>query len=185
MPLPLALPIGLLIGMSLAWLARVELARSEVPLVLARPFLVAAALGAIVHAPVVGYFVAMHGDWSYLYLIRFSRIPSAVDLTLVVVAAAQVPLGFALASPWAMAKRGPALLKIGVAIGALLLAGCIIASRRLAVSASYAQFHAGFAVMPLGKTPLGRAVLLSWAALLAGYAWSAHVLRPRPSPRTD
>ena len=185
MPLPLALPIGLLIGMSLAWLARIELARSEVPLVLARPFLVAAALGAIVYAPVVAYFVAMHGDWAYLYLIRFSRIPSAVDLTLVVLAAAQVPLGFALASPWAMAKRGPALLKIGVVIGVLLLAGCIIASRRLAVSASYAQFHAGFAVMPLGKTPLGRAVLLSWAALVAGYAWSAHVLRPRPAARTD
>src|SRR5262249_34775178 len=99
MPLPLALPIGLLIGMSLAWLARVELARSEVPLVLARPFLVAAGLGAIVYAPVVAYFVTLHGDWAYLYLVRFTRIPSAVDLALVVVAGAQVPLGFALASP--------------------------------------------------------------------------------------
>ena len=182
MPLPLALPIGLLIGMSLAWLARVELARSEVPLVLARPFLVAAALGALVYAPVVAYFVAMHGDWSYLYLVRVSRIPSAVDLTLVMVAAAQVPLGFALASPWAMAKRGPALLKVGVVVAALLFAGCIVAARRLAVSASYAQFHAGFAVMPLGKTSLGRAVLLSWVVLLAAYGWSVHVLR---APRAD
>lgn len=182
MPLPLALPIGLLIGMSLAWLARVELARSEVPLVLARPFLVAAALGSIVYAPVVAYFVAMHGDWAYLYLVRVSRIPSAIDLALVLLAAAQVPLGFALASPWAMAKRGPALLKVGVVIGALLFAGCIVGARRLAVSASYAQFHGGFAVMPLGKTPLGRAVLLSWVALLAGYGWTVHVLR---APRTD
>lgn len=182
MPLPLALPIGLLFGMSLAWMARVELARSEVPLVLARPFLVAVALGAIVYGPVVAYFVAMHGDWAYLYLIRYSRIPSAVDLSLVVLAAAQVPLGFALASPWAMAKRGPALLKVGVLIGVLLLAGCIVAHRRLAVSASYAQYHGSFAVMPLGKTPLGRAVLLSWAALVAAYAWTVHVLR---APRTE
>ncbi len=182
MPLPLALPIALLFGMSLAWLARVELARSEVPLVLARPFLVAAALGAIVYGPVVAYFVAMHGDWAYLYLIRFSRIPSAVDLSLVLLAAAQVPLGFALASPWAIAKRGPALLKVGVFIGVLLLVGCFLAHRRLAVSASYAQYHGGFAVMPLGKTPLGRAVLLSWAALLAGFGWSVHALR---APRAD
>jgi hypothetical protein len=177
MPLPLALPIGLLIGMSLAWLARVELARSEVPLVLARPFLVALGLGAMVYAPVVAYFVAMHGDWAYLYLVRFSRIPSAVDLTLILLAAAQVPLGFALASPWAMAKRGPALLKVGVVLGAVLLIACIVVSRRLAVSASYAQYHAGFGVMPLGRTPLGRGVLLSWLALLAGYGWSIHVLR--------
>src|SRR5690242_6226910 len=111
MPLPMSLPIGLLIGMSLSWLARSELARSELPLLLARPFLVAAALGAIVYAPIVAYFVAMHGDWAYLYLVRFSRVPSAVDLTLVVLAALQIPLGFALATPWAIAKRGPALLK--------------------------------------------------------------------------
>jgi hypothetical protein len=182
MPLPLALPFGLLIGMSLAWLARVELARSEVPLVLARPFLVAAALGAIVHAPVVAYFVAMHGDWAYLYLVRFSRIPSAVDLTLVLLAAAQVPLGFALASPWAMAKRGPALLKVGAVVGAALLIACVVAWRRLSVSASYAQYHAGFGVVPLGKTPLGRGVLLSWLSLLVGYGWSVHVLK---APRSD
>src|SRR5262245_26570628 len=109
MPLPFAVPIGLLLGMSLAWLARVELARSEVPLVLARPFLVAVGLGAIVYAPVVAYFVARHGDWAYLYLVRFSRIPSAVDLALIILAAAQLPLGFAVATPWAIAKRGPAL----------------------------------------------------------------------------
>jgi hypothetical protein len=177
MPLPLAFPIGLLIGMSLAWLARVELARSEVPLVLARPFLVAAGLGAIVYAPVVAYFLVMHGDWSYLYLVRFSQVPSAVDLTLVIAVAAQLPLGFALATPWAMAKRGPALLKVAAVVGACLLVACVLAARRLSVSASYAQYHAGFGTVPLGKTPLGRGVLLSWIALLAGYGWSAHVLR--------
>jgi hypothetical protein len=182
MPLPLALPIGLLIGMSLAWFARLELARSEVPLVLARPFLVALALGAIVHAPVVAYFVVMHGDWAYLYFVRFSRIPSAVDLALLVVVAAQVPLGFALAVPWAIAKRGPTLLKVGVAAGVLLLVVCALTARRLGVSASYAQYHAGFGMVPLGKTPLGRGVLLGWVALVAGYGWCVHVLR---SPRAD
>jgi len=177
MPLPLALPIGLLIGMSLAWLARAELARSEVPLVLARPFLVAVGLGAIVYAPVVAYFVSMHGDWAYLYLVRFARVPSAVDLTLVLLAAAQIPLGFAVASPWAMARRGPALLKAGLVIVALVLVACVVSARRLSVSASFAQYHGGFGVVPLGNTALGRGVLLSWLALLAGYGWSAHALK--------
>lgn len=177
MPLPLALLIGLLVGMSLAWLARVELARADVPLVLTRPFLVAAALGALVHAPVLTYFVTMHGDWAYLYLVRFSRIPSAVDLVLVCLAAAQVPLGFAVASPWAIAKRGPALLKVGALLGALFAVACIVAARRLSVSASFAQYHGGFGVVPLGQSPLGRGVLLSWVAIVAGYGWSAHVLR--------
>src|SRR4029079_2246141 len=106
MPLPFAFPLGLVLGMTLAWLARAELARSEVPLVLARPFLIALGLGALVFAPVVGYFAAWHGDWAYLYLVRWSRVPSALDLLLVIVAALQVPLGFAIVAPWAIAKRG-------------------------------------------------------------------------------
>jgi hypothetical protein len=182
MPLPLALPVGLLLGMSLAWMARFELARSEVPLVLARPFLVALGLGALVHAPVAAYFVLMHGDWAYLYLVRFGQVPSAVDLALLLVVAAQVPLGFALTAPWAIAKRGGSLLKVTVAGGALLVLACVLSSRRLAVSASYAQYHAGFGAVPLGKTSLGRGVLLSWVALLAGWGWSVHVLR---TPRTE
>lgn len=177
MPLPLALPLGLILGMSLAWLSRLELARSEVPLILARPFLVALGLGFIVYAPVVGYFVALHGDWAYLYLLDFSRVPSAVDLVLVVLAAAHVPLGFAIATPWAIGKRGPALLKLGGALGLVLVIGCALASRRLSVSASYIQFHADFGVLTIAQTSLGRGVLLSWVSLLAAYALCARALR--------
>ena len=113
----------------------------------------------------------------FLYLFRFARVPSAVDLALIVLAALQVPLGFALATPWAIAKRGPALLKVGLCVGVVLLVACIVIGRRLSVSASFSQYHAGFGLVPLGKTPLGRGVLLSWIALLAGYGWSVHVLK--------
>ncbi|MBX3227621.1 MAG: hypothetical protein KIT84_14800 [Labilithrix sp.] len=176
MPLPLAPVVGLLLGLGLAWLARVELARSEVPLVLARPFLVALGFGLVVFGPVVGYAVALHGDWSYLYLIRFTRIPSAIDLVLVVLAAATVPIGFALGAPWALAKRGSALLKLGAVLVVLLAGGTLLAAKRLAVSASFAQYHGAFGGAPIAQTPLGRGVLLSWLALLAGYGWAARVL---------
>ncbi|MBX3191306.1 MAG: hypothetical protein KF819_30190 [Labilithrix sp.] len=181
MPLLLAIPVGLLLGMTLSWLARVELARSEVPLVLARPFLVALGLGVLVFAPVVGYFAALHGDWAYLYLVRWSRVPSAVDLLLVFLAGAQVPLGFALASPLAIAKRGTRLMQISAGITALLVIACALCARRLSVSASFNQFHGGFGAMPLGRSSLGRGVLLSWTALALAYAWSVHALR---APRT-
>jgi hypothetical protein len=180
MPLPFALPVGLLLGMTLAWAARGELARSEVSLVLARPFLVALGLGATVFAPVVGYFAALHGDWAYLYLVRWSRVPSALDLFLVVLAAVQVPLGFAIAAPWAIAKRGTRLLQVSVAVTAGLVVACVVLARRLSVSASFAQYHGGFGAMPLGRSPLGRGILLSWVVLAVAYAWSLHVLR---SPR--
>ncbi len=177
MPLPLAILVGLVLGMTLAWVARAELARSEVPLLLARPFVIALGLGAIVFAPVVGYFVALHGDWAYLYLIRSSHIPSAVDLLLVVVAALQVPLGFAIATPWAIAKRGTRVLQVNAVIGAAVVILCAVFARRLSVSASFTQYHGGFGAVPIGRSPLGRGVLLSWIALALAYAWSFHALR--------
>lgn len=183
MPLPFAFPVGFVIGLTLAWLARVELARSEVPLVLARPFFVAAAFGGLVFAPVVAYFVALHGDWAYLYLVRSSRVPSAVDLALVVAAAGCIPLGLALGAPWAMARRATALSALGGALGLVVLTAAVVLGRRLSVSASHAQFHAGFGVMPAPATSLGRAILLAWLALLAGYGWSARMLHPGASKR--
>jgi hypothetical protein len=63
-----------------------------------------------------------------------------------------------------------------------MLIGCAVAGHRLGVSASYAQYHGGFGAVPIGKSLLGRGVLLSWLALAAGYAWSAHVLRTSHAP---
>ena len=177
MPLPLAIPVGLLLGMTLAWLARAELARSEVPLLLARPFLIALGLGALVFAPVVGYFAAWHGDWAYLYLVSSSRVPSAVDLFLVLVAAIQVPLGFAIATPWAIAKRGARVFQVMAGVAGVVVIVCAVAARRLSVSASYAQYHGGFGALALGRSPLGRGILLSWIAVALAYAWSVHALR--------
>ncbi len=183
MPLPFALPIGLLVGLSLAWMSRGELARSEVPLVLARPFLVALGLGLVVYAPVLGYFAALHGDWAYLYLVRSSRVPSAVDLALVVACGASVPAGFAAAAPWAIAKRSQPLLGVSAVIAGIVVIGAALASRRLATSASFAQFHGGFGGAPASRSTLGRGVLSSWIALAAGYAWSAWVLRSARAAR--
>lgn len=179
MPLPFAFVLGFVLGGSLAWLARAELARSEVPLLLARPFHVAVAFGFTVFAPVAGYFLAWHGDWAYLYLVRSARIPSAVDLALALAAGAQVPLGFALAAPWAIAKRGTALAKLAGVFSFVLLLAAVACARRLATDASFAQYHGEFGMVPLGKSSLGRGVLLSWIAIAAAYAWSLRLVRSK------
>lgn len=177
MPLPLALLLCLVAGGSLAWTARAELSRAEVPLVLTRPFLVALGLALAVVLPVLGWFVAFHGDWAYLYVVDAARIPSALDLVLATSTALGVPLGFALAAPFAVARRGTRLLAaaallafVGMLVGALL-------SRRLGTSASHAQWAAGYGLVPIGQSPLGRAVLASWVALAAGFAWAMAAVR--------
>lgn len=177
MPLLLAFPVGALIGATLAWMARAELARSETPLLLARPFVVSVGLGVLLFGPIIGYFTALHGDWAYVYLVRTSRVPSAVDLLLVALAALTIPAGFALAARWAVEKRGTELLRVMTVVAILVLAACALTARRLGASASFTQFHGGFGVAPIGQSPLGRSVLLSWAALALGFAWTSRAVR--------
>lgn len=177
MPAPFAFLVAFVLGATLAWAARGELARSEAPLALARPFAIAWGLALFVFAPVVGYFVAFHGDWAYLYLFAFRRIPSAIDLLLVALATAQIPIGFAIAAPLARSKQSSRLLVLVAILLAVLTVASVVAMRRLGTSASFAQYHGGFGTTPIGRSPLGRAVLLAWTVLTAAYAWAVHVVR--------
>ena len=189
MPLPFAPLVGLALGAVFAWVSAQELSRSEGPLVALRAFVIVAAFTALVWVPVVTYFVAFHGDWSYLYLVPWRRVPSAVDLGLVLLAGAAVVGGFALSvEPIRKRRFGPVVGAI-VAPGALAVAGLTLAARRLAVSGTYAQFQGDFGTAPIGSSPLGKGVLFMGAVLVTGVAWTALSLarigaRTGAEPRT-
>src|SRR5215471_15816366 len=124
MPLPFAALVGWLIGLGLAWAGRTDSLAHSRPRagpsagdrheatrpdamrsegVVPRSVRLAIAFAALVYAPIVGYFTALHGDWAYLYVVRWHTIPSAVDLILVVLASATIPIAAAIARPYARA----------------------------------------------------------------------------------
>jgi hypothetical protein len=175
-PIAFAPLIGLALGAALAWLAAPELMRIDGPVVACRPFAIVTAFAGFVWLPVVGYFVAFHGDWSYLYLVAWQRIPSAVDLGLVLLAGATVVAGFWLAvAPVRTRRLGPVVALV-VAPATLAVVGLLLAARRLAVSGTYAQFHGDFGTEPIGASVLGKGVLLMVAVLALGLAWTARAL---------
>src|SRR5579859_5993667 len=110
MPIAFAPLLGLALGAVLAWVAGPELARVDGPVVASRPFAVVAAFAGLVWLPVVGYFVAFHGDWSYLYVVPWRSVPSAVDLGLVLAAGAAVVAGFWAAVPAVKKRRSGAVV---------------------------------------------------------------------------
>src|SRR5205807_842090 len=122
-------------------------------------------LAVFVFVPVCGYFAAFHGDWTYLYLFGSSRIPSAVDLALVLVASGGIPLGFLVGAPAARTRRPDRILRTVAGPAMMLLALGAVLGRRLGVSASYAQFHGDFGQSAIDKSPLGQGVLVAWIAL--------------------
>jgi hypothetical protein len=175
-PVPFAPFFGLAIGAALAWIAGPELGSSDAPIVASRPFAIVCAFAVFVWVPVVGYFVAFHGDWSYLYLVAWRRVPSAVDLGLVLFAGAAVVGGFGAAvGPVRRRHFTPVVLLTAVPSG-VAIAGVLVAARRLAVSGTYAQFHGDFGTEPIGASLLGRGVLLMGAVLAIGIAWAVRAL---------
>ncbi len=193
MPIVFAGLVGLLLGAALAWFASPLLAnagagggsrgpeafgdgRGPGAILLSRPFAVILAFAGFVWLPVVGYFVVFHPDWSYLYLVPHRQVPSAIDLTLVLLTGGTVLLGF-----WAAV--GPvrkrhfasivALIAVPGAIVVLALPFCI---RRLAVSGTYAQFHGDFGTEPIAASLLGKGVLLMGILLAAGVGWTLRSL---------
>lgn len=176
MPIAFAPLLGFALGAALAWTSAPVLERDDAPIALSRPFAIAVAFAAVVWLPVVAYFVAFHGDWSYLYLVAWRDVPSAIDLALVLLAAGALPAGFAAATPSVRKRRWrPVLAAIAVPAGLAIL-GFAAAARRLAVSGTYAQYHGDFGTEPIGASALGKGVLLMGVVLVLAVAWTARSL---------
>jgi hypothetical protein len=175
-PIAFAPLFGLALGAALAWIAAAELAKDDGPVVASRSFAIVGAFAGFVWLPVVGYFVVFHGDWSYLYAVPWRRVPSAIDLGLVLLAGAAVLGGFWLsAAPVRKRHFGPVVAAI-VGPVALAMVGLTIAASRLAVSGTYAQFHGDFGTQPISASPLGQGVLLMGIVLTLGVAWTVRWL---------
>lgn len=177
MPLPLAALVALALGALFAHAARATLAASDAPIVSSRPIAVAAAFATFVYLPAIAYFAAFHGDWAYMYFVRWRRVPSAIDLALVLSCAALVPAGFVAAAPFARARRREAVIAMIAVPAAAAAALAAIFQHRLGTSATFAQFANDFDTHPVAASGLGRAVLVAVGVCAAAAVWGVRLLQ--------
>ena len=176
MPVAFSPLFGLALGAVLAWVAAPELERVDGPVVASRAFAVVAAFAGLVWVPVTGYFVAFHGDWSYLYVVPWPRVPSAVDLGLVLAAGAAVVGGFWSVVGSVRKRRSGPVVAMVVVPAAVAVAGLTAAAHRLGVSGTYAQYHGDFGTEPIGSSVLGKGIVLMGVLVAVGVAWTARAL---------
>ncbi|WP_437679872.1 hypothetical protein [Sorangium sp. So ce131] len=198
MPAFVAPLVGLALGALLAWFSaaaphRPGALRAAEPRLTpgsrGRPLALAALFGGLVFAPVCAYFLIFAPDWSFAYLVDTRRIPSAVDLLLLLVDAGSVPAGFALQGLVAAAGTRPtaqrSIRALAVLAGVPLAAAAIAVlalSRRLALDGTYRQVEGDFGVHPVAGGPLGYALLWMYTMLAAGFAVTVSALVRRPPP---
>jgi hypothetical protein len=178
----LAAPLfGLSLGVLFAWAGAEELARSPANTI-SRSSVVAALFGALVYAPACGYFQAFFPDWSFAYFLDAEHRGLALDLALVLVNAASVPLGLSLFAKSAAARRVATLTRAGTIPFALALVSLLALSSRLRVVSTYAQFHGDFGTEPLTGSPVAWALLWMAVIVAGAVAWTVHVLRRLDGP---
>jgi hypothetical protein len=171
-PAPVAPLLGLALGALFAWAASDELAKGQKFGFESRSLVAAALFGLLVLAPIGAYFLTVHRDWAYAYLIDARRLPEILDPALVLLDAASVPIGFVLASSAARTHRFAAVAKIlTVSLGAATV--FVFATfQRLSVQATYAQFHGDFGTQPIGGSPLGYGLLTMTVLLVLATLWT-------------
>ena len=182
MPLPLAALVALSLGALFAHVARAELSLDE-PILSSRPLAIVATFAGLVWLPAVAYFAAFHGDWAYMYFVAWRRVPSAIDLAVVLACTALVPAGFAIAAPFARSKRREivmAMIATPAAIAAIL---AVVLQHRVGTSATFAQFKHGVGTEPVARAALGRAMLVAIAVTTGAALWATRLLRSAPAPK--
>jgi hypothetical protein len=175
MPVLVALPFGLCLGVSFAWLSRRELRRVTAE-VGSRGLGIAALFALFVLAPVCAYFLAFEPDWCLAYLVDTSQATPVLPPALLLLALVSVPGGF-LVGRLLLEHDEASLLRVLAGLVVLTLGSVMLGLRRFAVQGSYAQFHGDFGTQPLGGSSLGYAILLLGFWLTAGLLFAVWNLR--------
>ncbi len=173
MPVLIACPLGLCLGVAFAWLARRELRRVTTGEVGSQGLAIASLFSLFVFTPVCAYFLAFEPDWCLAYLLDTAQASPALVPGLVILALSTVPGGFLLGRQLLERTHEEVGLLRLLSAGALVTLGSIMLGlRRFAVQGTYAQFHGDFGTQPLAGSSLGYAVLLLgfWLTLGLGFA---------------
>lgn len=169
MPVPLALPLGLATGAALAWLdgAGREGDQGRKAALL---------FGGLVLGPAAAYLEAVANPWANLYAFD---LPSAVDLTLVLLVAASPLFGERIARRGL--DRGDPRWPLGLAAFMLtaFAAGAALCLERIEVVASFGAFHRGLGGESLWRHPAGAALIGATIATGTGFALAARGVTER------
>src|SRR6478672_4388764 len=110
MPVVAAPLFGFALGAIFAWASAEEIGRVGGS-VTSRSLVVVSLFGFLVFAPACGYFQAFFPDWSYAYFLDAEQRPVALDFALVILDGSSAPIGFALMSRSAAARRSGAVAR--------------------------------------------------------------------------
>lgn len=177
MPAPLVPLVGFALGVAFAWAARDDIAGGAGGRLAAPSLALVLAFALLVFVPACAYFLIFEPAWAYFYTVEGARRFSALNVLTLALGLVSVPAGFLAAAAHARRQRALEVARLAIAPLVVVLLVLLTGMPRLAVRATYAQFHGDFGTEPVAGSSLGWAVL--WAALVttAAALYTALLLR--------
>ena len=177
MPVLISPLVGLVLGIGFAWASAAELHRTGGAAATSRSFFVVVLFGLLIYGPLTAYFLAFNPDWAYGFLVNTARLPGIADSAGVLAAIAAPAVGFTVAAHRAAEQRVGALLQLAAVPAALTMVAIAAGLPRLAVQATFTQFHGDFGVEPIAGSRLGLSLLWMSAVLAGAIGWTTWCLR--------
>lgn len=159
--MPIAALVHIAVGLGFAFLAR-DRVRADGPFAAPAFQLVLMHAGGVV-APIALYFYAAHPAWSWLYAVDPGHVPGLAILPLMVGHAALFVGAYYGGALLLRTEKKNLLMYVMGGVGLFTLIMILIVRSRLAVSTSYAGYHAGRG-RALMEVPLGWAVVIAMLA---------------------
>jgi hypothetical protein len=177
MPVLLSPLVGLVVGVGFAWASAAELHRTGGSAPTTRSFFLVVLFGLLIHGPLTAYFVGFNRDWAYGFVVNTARLPGVADSAVVLAAIAAPAAGFTIAARRAAEQRVGSLLQLSAIPAAVAVVALAIGLPRLAVQATFTQFHGDFGVEPVAGSRLGLSLLWMSGVLAAAVGWTTWCLR--------
>jgi hypothetical protein len=133
--------------------------------------------GLLVYGPLTAYFVAFNPDWAYGFVVSTARLPGVADSAVVLASMVAPATGFAVAAHRAAELRVGSLLQLAAIPASVAVVALAVGFSRVAVQATYTQFHGDFGVEPVAGSRLGLSLLWMSAVLAGAIAWTTWCLR--------
>ena len=171
MPLPSVLFLAFATGIAAALAGRAELKSSPRPALVTQSALAFLIFDFLVLVPASAYFYVFHGDWFLLYALDVRRVPSALALVGFVFEGALAFFGFGVTAGLVRAQREA--LAVTLLLGALVLGvlASFLASDRLALVGSFAQYRGNFGLVPFGQGPVLAGAVVMGSIVAIGLAF--------------
>jgi hypothetical protein len=180
--IPALIAFNLLVGVSVAFSARIQIRTLQRHVFATRYFLSLMMLEAMIILPVGLYFYVFYTDWSWMYLVDTSRVSSGVGVMALIAYPAAAAMGYLVGYYSARSGSDWISVMFMIFIGVGLLGLFAAAGNQYVSVGTYEQYRLNAGLKNIGSTSLvpsiATAVIgigISWVYLMARFSKEGRV----------